>query len=365
MAAVVAGVALVAAAIVLRPVLRQFMAGRSEQDATLALLQGQMLANAQQTAQMVEALRRSLTESVDNLSNQVSRTLSDSNRTMGERMDQTSRVIGDVRQQLGQVDESARRLLELGKDIARLEDILQPPKLRGALGELLLGDLLSQVLPPAHFRLQHGFRGGQVVDAAILLRDGLVPVDAKFPVENFRRVLASEGEEQRKAARKVFMKDVKGHIDAISSKYIRTDEGTFDFALMYIPAENVYYETIIRDEELQGDLPLLNYALQKRVIPVSPNTFYAYLQTVLLGLRGLKVEEKSKEILGALRRLEKDFSLFGDSFRLVGQHLDNAVRKHGETQKRFDGLENKVRQLGGGGAPLPEPSEAVRSGSIA
>ena len=356
-ASVLVAVALVVAALILRPALRMLLQARSARESTLALLQGQMLANAQQTAQLVEALRHSLTESMDNLSTQLSRALGDTNRTVGERLDQTSRVIGDVRQQLGQVDESSRRLLELGKDIARLEDILQPPKLRGALGEFLLGELLAQVLPAAHFRMQHSFRGGQIVDAAIFLRDGIVPVDAKFPLDNFRRILASESEEQRKAARRIFMKDVKGHIDAISGKYIRTDEGTFDFALMYIPAENVYYETIIRDEDQQGDLPLLNYSLKKRVIPVSPNTFYAYLQTVVLGLKGLQVEERSREILAALNRLEKDFSLFGESFRLVGQHLDNSLRKYGESQKRFDRLEGKVRQFGeSGGLETPAPS---------
>jgi len=175
----------------------------------------------------------------------------------------------------------------------------------------------------------------------------MVPIDAKFPLDNFRRILSADSEEKRKNAKRVFIKDVKGHITAIASKYIRTDENTFDFALMYVPAENVYYETLIRDDAFGGEMSLFNFALQKRVIPVSPNSFYAYLQTIILGLKGMRVEERSREILDSLSRLQKEFENFAEAFRLVGQHLDNSTKKYMEAQKRFGKVELKVEQIDG------------------
>ena len=158
-----------------------------------------------------------------------------------------------------------------------------------------------------HFRLQHQFKNGDVVDAVILIGANFVPVDSKFPLENFRRVVEAATESERIAARKQFLRDVKRHVDAIATKYILCDEGTYDFALMYVPAENVYYETIIKEDNAGDERQLFGYALGKRVIPVSPNSFYAYLQTILLGLRGMKVEERAHEILNTLARLRADF----------------------------------------------------------
>jgi DNA recombination protein RmuC len=195
--------------------------------------------------------------------------------------------------------------------------------------------------------MQHQFKGGETVDAVIMLHLGMIPIDAKFPLENFKRILASGSDEERKSARKSFLSDVKGHIDAIASKYIRMDESTFDFALMYIPAENVYYETIIKDDEFGGEMSLFRYALRKRVIPVSPNSFYAYLQTIMLGLKGMRVDEHSREILENLSRLQKEFDNFSEAFRLVGQHLDNSVKKYSEAEKRFGKLESNVERMDG------------------
>lgn len=313
----------------------------------LMLLQNQLNASSQQTAQQVDALTKTVVQSLQALSGQMSRSMTDTNKSVADRLDGAARVMGDVRQKLGQLEESSRRMTEVGRDIAQLQDILKPPKLRGSLGELFLGDLLSQILPPSHYALQYRFKGGEAVDAVVRLRMGLVPIDAKFPLDNLKRVLAAENEDARKAAKKVFVRDVKTHIDALAKKYIRTDENTFDFALMYIPAENVYYETIIKDDDLGGEMSLFTYALGKRVIPVSPNSFYAYLQTIILGLKGMRVEEESREIITHLARLRKDFENFADAFRLVGQHLDNSVKKYAAAQNRFSRIEAKVDQIDG------------------
>jgi len=350
---------IIAAAILLAGFLLRRRADVSLQgknDAAMSLLQGHLNAGLSQTTQQMDALRNGLNESIRELTRQVSDTMATTNKSVGSRLDSTNKVVGDIRQQLGILKESSRQVLELGKDIAKLENILKPPKLRGGLGELFLGDLLAQILPKDHYRLQHHFKGGETVDAVIILRMGMVPIDAKFPLDNFRRLIDVGDKEAGKVARKAFVKDVKIHIDAISSKYIRMDENTFDFALMYIPAENVYYETIIKDDEFGGDMTLFSYALDKRVIPVSPNSFYAYLQTIILGLQGMRVEEKSREVLENLSRLQKEFDKFAEAFRLVGQHMDNSVKKYSEAERRFGLVETKISQIDGLARGLEPPS---------
>lgn len=259
--------------------------------------------------------------------------MQESTRSVGERMDNASRVYASVNAKLSQLEESNKRIFDVGKDISSLQEILRSPKLRGALGELFLGDLLAQILPANHFTLQHTFKNNEKVDAIIRLRDGiLIPVDAKFPLENFKRVIEAPPEEQREH-RKVFVRDVKKHIDAIADKYIVPDEGTLDFALMYIPAENVYYELIIKDDEGEG---VMGYALTRRVIPVSPNSFYSYLQTVLLGLKGMQIESSAKEIFKNLTRLRGEFDKFSDQYRVLGSHLAHAQKTYAESEKRLD-----------------------------
>jgi DNA recombination protein RmuC len=260
--------------------------------------------------------------------------------TLGGRLDHAAQVVGDVQRSLGGLEEANRRIYEVGKDIASLQDIFRAPKLRGGLGEFFLQDLLAQILPPQHFATQYSFRSGDKVDAVIKLGGSLVPVDAKFPLENFRRMVAAEADEDRGRARRQFAADVRKHVDAIAGKYILPDEGTYDFALMYIPAENVYYETIIKDD-LAGEKNLSLYALSKRVIPVSPNSLYAYLQAIVLGLKGMRIDERAKDVLQYLGRLQGDFSRFRDEFGLLGRHIGHAQSCYHGTEKRLDQFAQK------------------------
>ncbi len=296
--------------------------GRPKPDQSLVLLQQQL--NAMQ-------------QRLDEFGRTVAENLQQSTAQMNTRLDRAAQVVGDLREKVGQIH-------EVGKAAAELVNILRAPKLRGGMGELFLGDLLAQILPPEHYRLQHRFKSGEAVDAAIQIGQKLVPVDAKFPLENFKRVMEAGSDSERVAARKQFLRDVKKHVDAIAGKYILPDEGTYDFALMYVPAENVYYETIIK-EDAGEEHQLFGYALQKRVIPVSPNSFYAYLQTILLGLRGMKVEQQAQEILAALTRLRGDFDKLQESFRLVGKHLTNATSAYGETEKSLTKFDAKLGQV--------------------
>jgi DNA recombination protein RmuC len=242
--------------------------------------------------------------------------LQNSTGQINERMDNAARVVSDVTRGLGELSKATEQVFDVGKDIAGLQEILRAPKLRGEIGEFFLGDLLSQILPTSHFELQYAFRDGTRVDAVIKFSNGLVPVDSKFPLENFKKLLEGVTEEEKRGAKRKFVSDVKKRIDEIASNYIVPDEGTFNFALMYIPAENVYYETIIKDEAFGDEKQLAAYAFSKRVIPVSPNSFYAYLQTILLGLKGLEISRQAKAILGRMETLKNDFEKFmGTSLR--------------------------------------------------
>ena len=214
--------------------------------------------------------------------------------------------------------------------------------------------MLGQILPAEHFATQYSFRSGEKVDAVVRLGRSLVPVDAKFPLENFKRILAATSEEESARAKRQFAGDVKKHIDAIAGKYILPDEGTYDFALMYIPAENVYYETIIK-EDAADDKSLSHYALGKHVIPVSPNSLYAYLQTIVLGLRGMKVEERAKEIVEYLSRLQSDFTKFRDEYTLLGKHLGHAQASYQSAERRLDPFGQRLV------AAAADPDDAVSS----
>jgi len=313
-------------------------------DPTLLLLQQQM---------------QSFQDRLDRFNESVSAKLQQGNQQLSERLDNATKVVGEVQNRLGKLSQTNEQILTISQNIASLEDMLRAPKFRGGMGELFLGDLLSQILPPEHYSLQHRFKSGEIVDAVVRLGEKYVPVDSKYPWENFKKMISAESELEKSAASKQFVRDVKAHVDAISSKYIRPDEGTYDFALMYIPAENIYYETIIKDSGSDSeDHPNLTYCMSKKVIPVSPNSFYAYLRTILLGLRGMKVEERAGEIIDDLNRLRIDFEKFNEQFKMVGTHLENASKKYGESSKALNKLDVKLEQIESGTdkiLPLSEP----------
>jgi len=289
--------------------------------------------------------QRAINEQLRGITEQVNRQLLDSSGEISRRLDNAARVIGDVQKNIGELSEASKQIFEVGKNIATLQEILQPPKLRGGLGEQFLGELLSQVLPPQFFTLQYMFSNGERVDAVVRLGEKIVPVDSKFPLDNFKRIIECKTEEERKACQKVFYRDVKKHIDDIASKYIVPREGTYDFALLYIPAENVYYETITKNDSFGEEKGILNYALKKKVIPVSPNLFFAYLQVIVLGLKGLQIEKDAQKILALLASLKKDLGGFQEDFQLVGKHITNAMNKFEEARRRLDKFNFKLEQI--------------------
>lgn len=275
----------------------------------------------------------------------VTQQLQNNTGQVGTRLDTAAKVIQDVQNKLGELGKATQEIKELGQSVSKLEEMLKAPKLRGGLGELLLEDLLKQVLPSNAYDFQYSFKNGQTVDAIIRTAGGMVPVDSKFPLENFRKTIEAKSDQERKTATRLFRTDVKKHIDAIAQKYILPDEGTFDFALMYVPAENIYYETIIKEDSFEEDTSIYSYAVGKHVVPVSPNTFYAHLRVIALGLKGLQIERSAKEIYQHLHRLESELGKFTELFDTLGTQLTNAKNNYDKADKQLSTFSDKLKSV--------------------
>jgi len=251
------------------------------------------------------------------------RRLEEQNRGFNERLDNATRVISAVQRNIGEMS-------EIGRGMKDLAEFLQSPKLRGNVGEQVLKTMLGQYLPKASFNLQYTFKSGEKVDAAITTAGGIIPIDSKFPMENFRKMLSGD-----KLAGREFEGDVKKHVDSISQKYILPAEGTIDYALMYIPSEAVYYEVVNNQD-------LFDYAGNKRVLPVSPTTFYAYLKAILMSFEGQKIEEEAKRILSSLRAIQKDYLKVQSNLDTLQKHLTNAFNMMGNVFSSFTTLGHKI-----------------------
>ena len=284
---------------------------------------------------IIIALVLKISSQVNERLSQMNQSLQEANKIIGSNLGNATNVFGNVKEQLGKLEATNRQIVDISKDISSLQELLRAPKFRGSMGEVLLENLLFQVLPNKHYEAQYRFKTGDAVDAVIKLGERLVPIDAKFSLENFQKMLDALDEQAKIALRRKFVQDVKNRIDEVSSKYILPQENTYDFALMYIPAENVYYEVIIKED-------LFTYSMSKKVIPVSPNTIYAYLQVICLGLRGLKVEENAKNILKSLSALGIEVDKFKEEFSTLGSHLSNANTKYADSQKRLDKVSDRL-----------------------
>lgn len=264
----------------------------------------------------------------------INTTLQTHSKTLNDRLDNAAKVISEVQKNIGEMS-------EIGRSMRDLQEFLNSPKLRGNIGEQVLKELLGQMLPKQSFHLQYSFKSGSIVDAAIQTEAGIIPIDSKFPLENFRK-LSSEDEVIRKAAEKSFISDVKKHIDAISEKYILTNEGTIDYALMYVPSESVYYEIV-------NNSALFDYSSKKRVLPVSPMTFYAYLKAILMGFEGQKISKKAREMLSSLRAVQKEYEKVNTNLDTLTKHVNNSYNMMNQVNTGFAKLGSQIEtsnQLG-------------------
>jgi DNA recombination protein RmuC len=278
----------------------------------------------------------------------VDRRLADMTETVDRRLEGAGQATTRIHERLGEVTKATAEMIARAKELGRLEQALRPPKARGGFGELLLENLLRDRLPPDAYELQYTFPSGERVDAVIRAAGRLLPVDAKFPLDNYERMASAGDEAEQQLHEKAFSRDVKGHIDAIASKYIRPDHGTFDLAFMYLPAEAIHYELVSGKTGA-----LLTYAHGKRVFPVSATTFAAYLQMIVLGLKGMQIEQRAEEVMKYCAALQKDFSAFREDFDLVGKHLSNAQGKYASAEKRLDRFETKLDQAADEQVELP------------
>jgi DNA recombination protein RmuC len=289
--------------------------------------------------QQLEALRTAQDSTKDTLQ----KSLQTGQDSISQNLQSSQKVLSLLNAQIGQLQGTNKQMLQVGTEVRRLQDILSSPKLRGQMGEWSLKNLLAQILPKDSYQLQYTFKDGKVVDALIKMADYSVPIDAKFPLPGFEAIVKAQSNEEKTRLRKQFQRDITAHIDKIGADYIRPAEGTLDFAFMYIPAENIYYETVVKYEGETKDI--IQYALDKKVIPVSPNLLYAYLMTVVMGLHGLQIEKQAAEIRQNLKKLNASFGDFGATWEVLGRHLRNAYSQYDEGQRKLDRFGIHLNQI--------------------
>ena len=271
---------------------------------------------------------KNMQSTISNSSTETVRTLQENTKQLNERLDTAARVIRDVEKEVGQMS-------EIGRHMRELQDFLKSPKLRGNIGEQVLKDLIAQMFPKSSFHLQYEFKSGEKVDAAIQTDAGILPIDSKFPMENYQKMVKATEKSEKDLFEKEFIRDVRRHIDAISKKYILPAEGTMDFALMYIPSESVYYEVVNQTD-------VIDYARKARVYMVSPSTLYAHLQTILLSFEGKKIESKSRELFTLLRSMQIDYEKIEENMSTLGKHINNAYSQFGNVLSGFSSLGQKL-----------------------
>jgi DNA recombination protein RmuC len=330
-------------------------AGAATRDALTAQLQ-----SAQQAMQGHMQL---LAGSLEQLRADMHRALGATEQQLVTQAGTTQRTLSDLSRQLGALGEQSQRIGELAKDIGSLQDLLRAPKARGGFGELLLERLLHDVLPSSAYAVQHTYRDGSRVDAIVRYGGRVVPIDAKFPNESWT-ALANAADSERRAKRRAFLQQVRRHVDAVA-RYVSPADGTIDYAVMYVPSESVYYDVILREEE--GEPDLAAYCAERHVIPASPNTLLAYLQVVALGVRGLAMQERTRELQQGVASVRREFERFVELHDQLGRHLENATKKFDETDRALARASGAIETLaqtpiaaGGEQATLPLALDSAR-----
>jgi DNA recombination protein RmuC len=329
----------------------------------LQVLAGQ----TQNFSQQLGQLGQSVTKGLEGVTGALHKGVTDSatiaaqaQSAMASELKNSRETLGQIQQQLGAVQQAGQQMSHATQT---LQNILGGAKSRGSLGEVTLERLLEDALPKEHYQNQYRFSSGEAADAVVFLRDKLLPIDSKFPLDAFRRMneqVAAQASPQIEEARRAFAIAVKGHADTIAKKYILPGEGTLGIALMFIPSENVYYE-LLMTADAKGQ-PLDEYCRERKVIAVSPNTLYAHLQVILMGLQGMQIEENAKRLHASLAGLQKQMDNFVEVFEKLGTHLKNAQQSYSEADKRFEKAHGSLEgMLGIGPTQLALPDVAPDS----
>ncbi len=276
--------------------------------------------------------------------------LAESTKTVQTQFSQSAKIIRDVTERLTKLDNTNKQVISFAQQLQSLENVLTNPKHRGILGEYYLETVLKNVLPPNTYQMQYEFDDGDVVDAAIFVKDKIIPIDSKFSLENYNRIVQEKNETERAKLEKQFKIDLKKRIDE-TAKYIKPNKGTMDFAFMFIPAEGIYYDLLVSQVGAikVNTRDLVEYAFRDRhVIIVSPTSFHAYLQTVLQGLRALQIEESAKEIRKGVERLDKHLKSYGEYMLRLGNNLGTTVGMYNSAYKEFGKIDKDVAKITGG-----------------
>lgn len=339
----------------------QMLAGQTQNFSQQIGQMGQQV--AQQLNSVTQALQKGMTESANTVAN----ISANAQTAMAGELKSSREVIVQIQRQLGEVQQAGR---DMSQATRTLEDILGGAKSRGSLGEVTLERLLEDSLPREQYEMQRRFSSGEAADAVIYLRDKkMMAIDSKFPLDAYRRISA-EGDEARRA----FAAAVKSHADVIARKYIVPDEGTLDIALMFVPSESVYYELLMTGDS--KGVALDAYCRERNVIAVSPNTLYAHLRVIAMGLRGMQIEEHARRLYASLSGMQKHLDTFTKVFETLGTHLKNAQQSYSEADKRLEKAHNTLGGLLNSGeaaaasetaaqdeAALLPPSRSVKQGA--
>lgn len=306
----------------------------------------------------LDELRTANSAALGELRSEMQRTLSTTEQQVLTQTGATQRSLSDLSRQLGVLSEQSARVGELAKDIGSLQDLLRAPKPRGGFGELMLERLLQDCLPASAYEMQFTYRDGSRVDAVVHCANRLVPIDAKFPNESYTQIAAATDEGDRMRRRRAFLQQVRRHIDAVA-RYVSPQDSTIDYSFMYLPSEAIYYEVMTR-EAADGEIDLGTYCQERHVIPASPNTLLAYLQVVALGVRGLAMQERTRELQQSIAQVRREFERFVGLHDQLGTHLDHAMKKFDETERALarasgaiEGLAQVPLAAGGEQAVLP------------
>jgi DNA recombination protein RmuC len=277
------------------------------------------------------------------------RKLGESTQAMQEQSGRTLKIVRDVTERLTKLDETNRQVVNFADQLKSLQDILKNPKQRGILGEYYLQTVLKNVLPPGSYEMQYSFADGTIVDAIVRVNTRIIPVDSKFSLENYNRILEARDAADRKRYEAAFVTDLKNRINE-TAKYVKPEENTMDFAFMFIPSEAVFYDLLVNKVGVVEARDLIEYAFSKRVIVVSPTSFLAYLQTVLQGLKNQKVAEEAQEIIQQVARLGKHIGAYEDYFTKVGKNLGTTVGAYNQAYKELGKIDKDVLKISGSAA---------------
>src|SRR3989344_3215915 len=294
-----------------------------------------------------------LQQQMNQISQAVDLKLSEANKNAQDQFKHSADIVKNVTEKLTQLDETNRQVVGFADQLKSLQDILKNPKQRGILGEYYLETVLKNVLPPGSFQMQYSFSNGEIVDAVVFVDKRIIPVDSKFSLENYNRMLQTNDTAEKKRLETAFVNDLKLRIDE-TSKYVRPEEKTMDFAFMFIPSEAVYYDLLINKVGViaEDTNNLIYYAGKKKVVVVSPTSFLAYLQTVLQGLRNQKISEQAQTIIKEVERLGKHLFTYSEHFNRLGQHLDGTVGSFNKAKLEFGKIDKDVIKLTGGESKL-------------